>query len=211
MRKLGQGRARKSSLPATKAPVSSVIYRAFTHKTEASCCESVLRRSFSPCNSNHLAAAFFCIGGTGTPRISTHSFPYIYSYRDSTHFHTVTPPTLLAVHSPSAGQGTAHSYVFKRPTHVTRSIVTVLSPTFSPFFQSFCYRSSNHGPTVLLPTETGATTVLSPTKLPVKHLNLHRSFSGKDVFKICIKKTSGLMRLFFILVFFSSRWRLSHS
>jgi hypothetical protein len=88
---------------------------------------------------------------------------------------------------------------------------TVLSPTFLPFFQSLLYRSSNHGATVTLPTKKRVSTVLSPTKSVGNLLNLHQTFSRKDVFKRCLKKTSGLMRLFFILVFFSSKWRASNS
>lgn len=210
-RKLGQGRALRSSLADTKTPVRSFIYRAFAHKMRVFSCESTSCSSFSPCNSSRLAAAFSSLRLPSNPQISTHSFPYICSYRDSTHFHTVHPPTLLGVQGATSGRVPVCSGLNTGATRAGPCAGTVLSPTFSPFFQSFCYRPSNHSPTAPLPTETAATTALSPTKLSLNRLNLHRSLSGKDVFKICIKNTSGLMSLFFILVFFSSRWRLSQS
>jgi hypothetical protein len=186
------------------------MYRAFTHKL------SSFRGAFS--SSDSIYCSYF--GALRTPlepipahycsRNSTHSSPYIYSDRDSTHLFTVRAPTLLSVYSPVSDRPGLDNYRNSARFPVSSAISTVLSPTFLPFFQSLCYRSSNHATTVRLPTKELGITVLSPTKSSVNRVNLHQTFSRKDVFKRCIKKTSGLMRLFFILVFFSSEWRASH-
>jgi hypothetical protein len=185
-------------------------YRALTHKMRASPWVFGLNSPFSYSSFNGLCAAPVAIPGHPRPRTSTHSCPYIYSNRDSTHLFTVRPPTLLRPHPPVSGCLTRGTCRNLDAPLVRNDIDTVLSPTFLPFFQSLSYRSSNHGLTVPLPTKETGTTVLSPTKSSVNRLNFHQSFSRKDVFKRCIKKTSGLMRLFFILVFFSSEWRASN-
>ena len=76
-------------------------------------------------------------------------------------------------------------------------LLSILSPAegYSSYFDWQRLREQ-----VLLPLSSGHSYLL----------NLHQTFSRKDVFKRCLKKTSGLMRLFFILVFFSSEWRASH-
>lgn len=184
-------------------------YRAFTHILSA------LPRVFSSSDSIYysyfarLCAHWVPIPVNNDSRTSTHSCPYIYRYRDSTHLFTVKAPTLLRAHPPISDRVAPGSHRNSDPSPVRSAISTVLSPTFLPFFQSLGYRSSNHGPTVRLPTKELGTTVLSPTKSSVKRLNFHESFSRKDVFKRCIKKTSGLMRLFFVFGFFSSEWGAS--
>lgn len=184
-------------------------YRAFTHILNA------LRGVFSSGDSIYyshfgiLRAHWVPIPVNNTSRTSTHSCPYIYRHRDSTHLFTVKAPTLLTAHPSIPDRVAPGTHQNSDPSPMRSAISTVLSPNFLPFFQSLVYRSSNHGPTVTLPTRQLGTTVLSPTKSSVKPLNFHESFSRKDVFKRCIKKTSGLMRLFFILGFFSSEWRAS--
>jgi hypothetical protein len=121
------------------------------------------------------------------------------SYRYSTHLFTVKAPILIAsrrgllLHrSQIAGVALA-----ERP--FSALLTTVLSPTFLPLHESPCYRSSNHSTTASRPTISLATTVLSPTKASTNPLNFHRRFSGKDVFKICIKKTSVRLMMFFLI------------
>ena len=209
-RREGEGAPGNFSSPVSgaKSHLSS-LYRALTHKMRASPWFFGLNSPFSCSCFNRLRAVPVAIPGHPRPRTSTHSCPYIYSTRDSTHLFTVRAPTLLSSHRPVSGRLTPGSGRNLDAPQLRSGISTVLSPTFLPFFQSLSYRSSNHGPTVPLPTKETGTTVLSPTKSSVNRLNFHQSFSRKDVFKRCIKKTSGLMRLFFILVFFSSEWRAS--
>jgi hypothetical protein len=185
-------------------------YRAFTHILIALRGVFSFSNSFSCCIISNLRPPLVSIPAPSESRTSTHSCRYIYSYRDSTHLFTVRPPTLLRAHPPISGRVAPGTHRNCDPSAMSSAISTVLSPTFLPSFQSLTYRSSNHGPTVRLPTKELGTTVLSPTKSSVNRLNFHESFSRKDVFKRCIKKTSGLMRLFFILVFFSSEWRASN-
>jgi len=200
-RRGGEAKPREFS-PAVRGAKSrfSPIYRALTHKM----------RAFYNSYFGTLRAHWVPIQVNNDCRTSTHSCLYIYRYRDSTHLFTVKAPTLLRAHPPISDRVAPGSHRNSDPSPVRSAISTVLSPTFLPFFQSLGYRSSNHGPTVRLPTKELGTTVLSPTKSSVKRLNFHESFTRKDVFKRCIKKTSGLMRLFLILVFFSSEWRASN-
>lgn len=210
-RRGGEAKPREFS-PAVRGAKSrlSPIYRALTHKMRAFPWVCGFRRPFSYSSFNELDVAFAPTHCHPSPRTSTHTCPYIYTNRDSTHLFTVRAPTLLRPHSAASGRlRLSYSQNLKAP-HVSSAISTVLSPTFLPFSESHCYRSSNHGPTVPLPTKEPGTTVLSPTKSSVNRLNFHQSFTRKDVFKRCIKKTSGLMRLFLILVFFSSEWRASN-
>jgi hypothetical protein len=136
--------------------------------------------------------------------LSTHLFSS--SYRASTHLSTVHPPTLFGVSCCSLAPLTRRASSPHTLPLAFAIIHTVLSPTFSPLFQSPIYRSFNHRPTVTLPTKKSSSTVLSPTKLFGNHLNSHLTRVGKDVLKTCLKKTSRLM-MFFNLNFFSPTWR----
>lgn len=139
---------------------------------------------------------------------STHIFSC--KYRASTHISTVLPHILYRALSLSLRHLAARPTVSRLIPWPLRVLATVLSPTFSPFFQSLCYRALSHVVTVTLPTKFCPSTVLSPTKVATNHLNYHQTQLGKDVFKLCIKKTSRMM-MFFILSFFSKRQESSAS
>ena len=204
---VGKGTGQVTPVHARAKSSLLLIYRALAHKIGS--VSSFIPRvsAFYTCRINVLRSVREGDLGHYVLGTSTHSCPYIYTHRDSTHVSTVTPPTLLISLSTTHSRyhHLSHAFCLKG------AAATVLSPTFLPFFQSLLYRSSNHGATVTLPTKKRVSTVLSPTKSVGNLLNLHQTFSRKDVFKRCLKKTSGLMRLFFILVFFSSEWRASNS
>jgi hypothetical protein len=209
VKRLGQGARRSlcASLCRRIPPVPHHLlkfYRALTH-------------NFAPIpylssNSGAILSCTFSWLSTSTTRptlywkglLSTH---LIYrDYRASTHISTVVPPTIYIGMFQRLAQLAPKLPLSPHLTWPTRFLTTVLSPTFLPAFQSLCYRSFTHAATVPWPTKKQSLTVPSPPKLATKHLNSHRTRQCKDVFKICLKKTSGLMMIF-ILKFFSPNRR----
>ncbi len=150
--------------------------------------------------SKHLFSAL-----SGLP--STHIF--FCKYRASAHISTVLPHILYRALSLSLRHVASRPAISRRIPWPLRALGTVLSPTFSPFFQSLCYRAFSHVVTVSLPTKFCHSTVLSPTKVSTNTLNSLQTLSGKDVLKTCIKKTSRLMMIFILKSFSSSRRSLT--
>ena len=200
----GQGATVAKPFPAGLETVLIPLYRAFTHKISKISIIVPLRTRFFL---RDIKALRFPRSSFAAPRRgenSTHSCPYIYTFRDSTHLSTVKPPTLSHPRGASS-VGTRHGHLANPSANTPiPHLATVLRPTFSPFFESHPCRASNHASTVTLPIKQTRTTVPPPTKTSTNYLKQLQSLQRKDVFKICIKKTSGLMMFFFLLDFFSS-------
>jgi hypothetical protein len=128
---------------------------------------------------------------------STHTCPYIYTQRDSTHFFTVKLPTNLPTHQPFTAP--LHPSAPVLPPQATSStyVSTVIPPTNIPFRGPLTSRALNHAPTVTPHTEQTRSTVLSPTEVPTNPMNLHATLSRKDVFKTCLKKHHSVLMSFF--------------
>jgi hypothetical protein len=190
-----------SSMKASFFIIVRPFYRALAHIFASKVAHRHIQRLILSSTFSYLQRLPRCLLWLHTGILSTHLFSS--SYRASTHLSTVLPPTLFGVSCRSQGRlALRYCSPYTRPLSFG-IIDTVLSPTFSPFFQSPLYRSFNHRPTVTLPTKNSTATVLSPTKLSSNHLNSHLTRVGKDVLKTCLKKTSRLM-MFFNLNFFSA-------
>ena len=206
----GQGAARVCALPMGLADALFPTYRAFTHKIRMFSMLLPLQVCFFSRTINDLRPPWGRLISAFPRTLSTHICPYIYTTRDSTHLSTVTPPTFLSSMQARL-DGSSSICVGNSQKHRPKgTVATVLSPTFSPYFQSQGCRASNHPPTVTLPTKETRSTVTRPTKTTSKYLKQLERFPRKDVFKICFKQTSGVLMAFFILVFFSLDRRPSH-
>lgn len=207
-RTVGQGALSSLSaallLAASSTPGRTIAYRALAHVFKSVEKNSTAKQTILSCYFNRLRPS---CGRHVLPinvLLSTHQL--LSTYRTSTHTSTVTPHILYtAISRFTLPLASKHLRSYSIPWPL-RAITTVLSPIFLPLFESLCYRSFNHLATVTWPTKTRPLTVLSPTKLTSKHLNSHRTRLGKDVLKICLKKTSGLMMIF-IFSFFSPNRR----
>jgi hypothetical protein len=209
VKRLGQGalRSLSASLCYRIHPVPLhllKLYRAPTHNFSPTAYLSSNSSAILSCASSWLSCPSNRPALCWKRLLSTH---LIYRHcRASTHISTVVPPTIyIGVFQPLP-QLTPKISLPRHYSWPTRSLTTVLSPTFLPAFQSPCYRSFNHAATVTWPTKKPSLTVLSPTKIATKYLNSHRTRQCKDVLKICLKKTSGLMMIS-ILKFFSPNRR----
>jgi hypothetical protein len=209
-KRAGQGAARVCALPMGLAEALFFTYRAFTHKIRMFSMLLPLRVRFFSRSINNLRSPIGRLIGAFPHTLSTHICPYIYTTRDSTHLSTVTPPTFPSSMQARLGGGSSICVGNSEQHRPNSTVATVLSPTFSPYFQSQGCRASNHPPTVTLPTKETRSTVTRPTKTTSKYLKQLQRFPRKDVFKICFKKTSGVMMSFFLLVFFSWDRRPSH-